>query len=81
MLKALCTAPRNATGAMFAFDYELAESSDPNIADLIGPVPGLRLVNQLNSGNTAGILVRRPVVRRTRGILRVDSVNTVKTHT
>ena len=37
VLKALCTAPRNATGAMFAFDYELAESSDPNIADLIGP--------------------------------------------
>ena len=35
--KALCTAPRNATGAMFAFDYELAESSDPNIAGLIGP--------------------------------------------
>ena len=37
VLKALCTAPRNATGAMFAFDYELAELSDPNIADLIGP--------------------------------------------
>jgi hypothetical protein len=37
VLKALCTAPRNATGAMFAFDYELAESSDPNIAGLIGP--------------------------------------------
>ena len=28
-----------------AFHYELAELSDPNIADLIGPVPGLRLVN------------------------------------
>ena len=42
-------------------------------------MPGLRLVNQLNSSNTAGILIRRPVVRRTRGILRVGSVNTVKT--
>ena len=33
--KALYTAPRNATGATFAFHYELAESSDPNIAGLI----------------------------------------------
>jgi len=41
-------------------------------------VPGLRLVNQLNSSNTAGILIRRPVVRRTRRILRVGSVTLLK---
>ena len=57
--KALCTAPRNATGATFAFHYELAESSDPNIADLekeLSDKIGLKTEIEFNENASSGSL-------------------------